>query len=239
MIISRLNVCLAVALVLALALTVVSRVDYSRPNIEILPDMKYTPAYTTYAVNPNFPNGRTLQAPVRGTIARGAPPLHYEATEADAIRAGQELKNPFSVTNEAHEEASQDPSDGEASLQQSIARGGDHYRVFCISCHGPAGTGDGPIPQRGFPPPPSLLTGKSRQMGDGQLFHLLTFGQGSMTGFAGQLSPEARWDLINYVRTLQPSASEDGSEEAAPESSASEDGSEETAPEPSATESAP
>ena len=40
-------------------------------------------------------------------------------------------------------------------------------------------------------------------MKDGQLFHILTYGQGSMADFAGQLSPEQRWDAINFVRTMQ------------------------------------
>lgn len=194
---SRSNFVLAVLFVVILILAVSSHVDYARPNLEILPDMKYTPAYTAYAENPNFPNGRTLQAPMPGTIARGSMPFHYEATEADARRAGEQLHNP-----------TWRESTDSTELSQSILQGGAHYRVFCVSCHGPGGAGDGPIPKRGFPPPPSLLTGKSVQMKDGQLFHILTLGQGSMAGFAGQLSPAARWDVVNYVRSLQPEPAE-------------------------------
>ncbi len=57
--------------------------------------------------------------------------------------------------------------------------------------------------KRGFPPPPSLLTGKSPQTKDGQLFHILTYGQANMPDFAAQLSPARRWDVINYIRSLQ------------------------------------
>lgn len=208
MILSRTNVVLAAVLVLVLMLTVISRVDYASPNIEILPDMKYTPAFTSYAENPNFPNGRTLQAPVPGTIARGKLPWHYEATEADARRAGEQLQNPFRLATDSTDASTQNQAvTGPAEeWRQSVERGGAHYRVFCISCHGPAGAGDGPIPGRGFPPPPSMLTGKSLQMKDGQLFHIVTLGQGSMAGFAGQLAPTARWDVVNYVRSLQSSA---------------------------------
>jgi hypothetical protein len=92
---NRTNRILAVVLVLVIALALSSRVDYSRPNFEILPDMKYTPAWTTYKANPVFTDGRTLQAPVSGTIARGQMPLHFEATKEDAARAGEELANPF------------------------------------------------------------------------------------------------------------------------------------------------
>ena len=193
MILNRTNIILSGSLVLLVLLIGGTRTDYSQPNIEILPDMKYSPAWTAYAKNSVFANGRTLQAPVHGTIALGDLPLHFKATEADAIRAGEELMNPY------HADSIGDPT----VLQESIRRGADSFRVFCIVCHGATGLGDGPVPKRGFPPPPSLLTGKSPQMKDGQIFHILTYGQGSMSGFSGQLSPETRWDLINYVRSMQ------------------------------------
>ncbi|MBL8852224.1 MAG: cytochrome c, partial [Planctomycetaceae bacterium] len=57
--------------------------------------------------------------------------------------------------------------------------------------------------KRGFPPPPSLQTGKAVGMPDGQLFHILTCGQNTMPSFAAQLDVARRWDLINFLRTLQ------------------------------------
>ncbi|MBI2479284.1 MAG: c-type cytochrome [Planctomycetia bacterium] len=230
---NRTNTVLAVLLVVVVVMTAGVGVDYSQPNIEILPDMKYTPAWEAFAANPNFANGRTMQPPVAGTIARGQMPLYFAATKEDAVRAGEELTNPHSLTaiqaavtaereQEPHGSRSrQDFGDTSASPEllassatsaeaiarerfaASVERGGDVYRTFCISCHGPRGAGDGPVPQRGFPPPPSMLTGKSLQMKDGQLFHILTYGQGSMAPFTAQLSRDLRWDVINYVRDLQ------------------------------------
>ncbi len=224
MMISRTNIVLAALLLGVMLLTLTTRVDYSRPNIEILPDMKYTPAWTTYAANPNFANGRTLQAPVPGTLARGEQPLPYTATPESAVRAGEELRNPYDVDTgkieernttdgasrgdqgSVDDERAKKIADDEQSLRDSVRRGGDTYRVFCIPCHGPAGGGDGLVAQRGFPPPPSFLTGKSPQMKDGQLFHILTYGQGNMSPMAAQLSPARRWDVINYVRSIQQAA---------------------------------
>ena len=197
---NRTNIVLLVVLIVVAATSLATRVDYSQPNVEVLPDMKYTPAWTAYASNPVFANGRTLQAPVHGTIARGQMPLHFEATKEDAIRAGEEIMNPY-PTDSSDESA--------AKLGESIARGGESYRVFCTCCHGPTGAGDGPVTKRGFPPPPSLLTGKSKEMKDGQLFHVLTYGQASMPDFRGQLAADRRWDLVNYIRSLQSSAPED------------------------------
>jgi mono/diheme cytochrome c family protein len=194
MTLNRTNSLLLVLLIIVAATSLATRVDYSQPNVEVLPDMKYTPAWTAYASNSVFANGRTLQAPVRGTIARGQMPLHFEATKEDAIRAGEEILNPYQTDSS---------DDSAAKLRESIVRGTEAYRVFCTCCHGPTGAGDGPVTKRGFPPPPSLLTGKSKEMKDGQLFHVLTYGQASMPDFRGQLSSDRRWDLVNYIRGVQ------------------------------------
>ncbi|MFC1758599.1 c-type cytochrome [Planctomycetota bacterium] len=212
MTLNRTNTVLACLLVLVTLMTFATRIDYTQPNIEILPDMKYTPAWSAYSSNPVFPNGRTLQAPVAGTIARGQMPLHFAPTKEDAIRAGEELFNPYQVDppEEGGNEATEDEAtEFAAKLQDSVRRGGETFRVFCTCCHGGTGAGDGPVTKRGFPPPPSLSTGKSRQMKDGQLFHVLTYGQATMPDFRGQLSSDRRWDLVNFIRSLQSNAPED------------------------------
>jgi mono/diheme cytochrome c family protein len=188
---NRFNLVLGLALALVFALLMLLRVDHSLPNYQINlgDDMTYSPAYTSFEANDNFANGRTRQDPVPGTIARGTPIFHFEATPQDAIRAGEQLTNPFDVNIE----------DGAASAE----RGATDFKTFCIVCHGVDGRGNGPVAKRGFPPPPSLLTGKSRDMKDGQLFHILTYGQNSMPQFAAQLPPERRWDVINHIRRLQ------------------------------------
>ena len=43
-------------------------------------------------------------------------------------------------------------------------------------------------------------------MKDGQLFHILTYGQNNMPSYASQLSRDDRWNAILYVRTLQRAA---------------------------------
>lgn len=227
--INRTNAVLVVLLVLVIAIAAAVGVDYAKPNIEILPDMKYTVAWEAFAANPNFPDGRTMRPPVAGTIARGQMPLHFAATKEDAVRAGEELTNPQSQsaieaavtaerdaafldgTRPRSESARQDDTALRAAIvsqrfSASVERGSEVYRTFCLACHGSKGAGDGPVPQRGFPPPPSMLTGKSLQMNDGQLFHILTYGQGSMAPFAAQLPRVVRWDVINYVRDLQSQA---------------------------------
>jgi len=191
---SRINIVLALALFVVIVMSVVLRVDHSQSNYEIYmgDDMTYSPAYKAFDPNPVFANQRTLQPPIPGTISREASLLHYQATPEDAQRAGEELTSPYDSIDD--------------DLHTAEERGRKTYAVFCVSCHGIGGLGDGPVAQRGFPPPPSLLTGKSLQMKDGQLFHILSHGQGSMAPFAAQLSPTRRWDVIAYVRSIQQSA---------------------------------
>lgn len=189
-----LNRLLLVALVVVLVILAFVRVDHSRPNFQIVigNDMTYSPGYGAYATNANFPNGRTLQEPVAGTLARGEQRFNFQATPEDALRAGELLTNPYAKSADEKSAAAD--------------RGAIVFQTFCTSCHAGDGNGNGPVAQRGFPPPPSLLTGKSRDIKDGQLFHILTMGQNNMPTFAVQLPPHRRWDVIAYIRRLQQAA---------------------------------
>jgi len=233
---NRVNVVLGILLAISAGFAIAIKGDYTQPNVEFLPEMKRSPAFDAFSANSVLPNGRTLQVPVSGAISRGDLPIYYSATKEDAVRAGEELQNPFAVdesaslppatanatqvdgsiaaregTSAAESAAPPQPSvDPRAKLNASIQRGAQVYGVFCVSCHGPAGAGDGPVTKRGFPPPPPLTTGKSVQMKDGQLLHILTYGQGSMFSMAAQLDRNGRWDAINFVRGLQQSAAQAG-----------------------------
>lgn len=160
--------------------------DYSLPNSDFLPGMKEEVSFGAQSANSNFPDGKTLREPPTGTIPRGYLPLHYHPTPEDAIRAGRELQNPLKATD-----------------AQVRKRGEFVFVHYCQVCHGPKGQGDGPVAKRGVPPPPSLQSGKSKDMQDGQLFHILTYGQGNMPSYAAQLSREDRWCAIVHTRLLQ------------------------------------
>lgn len=183
-----LNLFLLAALAFTVALNYAFRPDPSRPNLEYFPDMAHSPRYNAYSPNPNFADGKTLREPPAGAIARGWMPLHYAATPQDALRAGQELVSPV------------------ASDERVLERGRKVWADFCQTCHGPAGLGDGPVVQRGYPAPPSLLAEKALKMKDGQMFHILTYGQNNMPPYAAQVSREDRWAVIAYVRSLQKTA---------------------------------
>ena len=181
-----LNLLFLISIVIIGALNWIIRRDFSQPNLEFLPEMVRSVPYDSFAPNPNFPDGKTLQLPVPGTIPRGFLPLHYEATPQDAERAGEELQNPYSMQD-----------------TEALERGERVYRNFCLPCHGPIGRGDGPVILRGYPAPPPLISNRAIRMKDGQIFHIITYGQRNMSPHATQIAREDRWKVILHIRTLQ------------------------------------
>jgi len=162
--------------------------DVSKPNYEYSPDMAYSVAYESFSANPIFPDGKTLAAPPKGTVPRGYQPFHYAAGPEEALRAGQEVRDPL-------------PRGAEAQ-KQILERGRILFERMCVPCHAMDLQGGGLV-TRFFARPPSLLASNALHMKDGQLFHVMTEGQGSMPGYSQQISQQDRWKIIRYIRAVQ------------------------------------
>lgn len=84
----------------------------------------------------------------------------------------------------------------------AISRGRSKFLTYCSPCHGNVAQGDSRL--RGqFPNPPTLHSEKVRNWSDANIYYVITHGQNSMPSYAKQLTPEERWKVILYVRTLQ------------------------------------
>ena len=151
---------------------------------DYFPNMRYSVPYDAFAPNPVFRDGKTLQRPAAGTIARGWMPFPYGPGAEEADRAGRELENPVLLTPRA------------------LGRGRHLYETFCAVCHGASGQGDGPLIPK-FPPPPAYDSDALRELPAGRLFHAVTWGTALMPGYRVQIAPRDRWHLIHYVQTLQ------------------------------------
>lgn len=154
-----------------------------QPGSEYIEDMARGPAYKAFAPNRATKSGITLQHPVAGTIARGYHPFHYGKGEPEAERAGRELTDPF------HPDS--------ATLEKGKAL----YQIYCLVCHGAEGKGDGPISSK-IPPPPSYKSDRVLGFLPGRIFHVITMGAGKMPSYAAQLSPDDRWLIVTYVRSV-------------------------------------
>jgi mono/diheme cytochrome c family protein len=85
----------------------------------------------------------------------------------------------------------------------SIQRGEVLFSIDCALCHGRTAKGNGSLSAY-FSPPPADLTGDSvKAMSDGDIFQVITEGRGLMPSIAENLSVNERWDVINYVRSLE------------------------------------
>lgn len=181
-----LNYLLLVAFVALLgAVYAVPRVS-ARRNFEFMPEMVRAVPYESYSENALFPDGRTMRELPAGVIVRGSKPLHYRATKEDAARAGLELIAP-----------------AQSKSPPALTRGALVYATYCQLCHGLHGKGDGTVAQRGFPAPPSFLAENALKIKDGQIFHIVTYGQNNMPSYAAQVTQEDRWNAVAYVRKLQ------------------------------------
>jgi mono/diheme cytochrome c family protein len=159
----------------------------NNPGWDYFPDMFYSTAYESFSKNPNFENGMTMRLPVPGTVPRGFIPFDYTTDAASRTQAGIDLVNPFIPDAEV------------------VARGKEVYTTFCIGCHGIRGEGDGNLYTSGLYPvkPRSLLAENALKLRDGEIFHSITLGFGSMGAHGSQIKPDDRWKLVTYIRKLQ------------------------------------
>lgn len=127
-----------------------------------------------------FADGRGMQLPVKGTVARGFIPYPY----AGQTSPTEVLANPTLPTKE------------------NLELGKAKYFTYCSPCHGYFADGDSRL--RGqFPNPPTLHSKRAKDFSDGMIYHIITNGQNAMPSYAAQITRDERWAIVNYVRALQ------------------------------------
>jgi cytochrome c553 len=161
---------------------------------DFFPDMFYSTAYETYSENQAFKDSMTMRVPVEGTIPRNFIPFEF-TTEADSRKkAGDELRNPFEP------------------ISNNIDRGKAAYTTFCVGCHGEKGYGDGRLfTMKLYPMKPRPVAGQAAApLRDGEIYHTITLGFGSMGAHGSQVRPDDRWKIVLYIRELQKEAESRG-----------------------------
>lgn len=142
------------------------------------------PKYEAYEQSDFFANGAANRVPPKGTVAQGDYSDNSHLNEAKV--AGQAATNyPFEITRDV------------------LTRGQGRFQIYCTPCHSQTGDGMGMVVQRGFKQPPSLHIERLRKAPPGHIFNVITYGIGDMSGYNVQITPEDRWAIIAYVKTLQ------------------------------------
>jgi len=132
--------------------------------------------------------------------ANGAVPYPYKDTEADRVRAAQEIiQNPYPITT------------------AGLVRGQALYTVYCGICHGDKGDGLGYLvreedPAKGitaglYPAAPANFMKETFiDTTNGFYYHSIMYGKNMMGAYKDKLSYEERWQVIHYIRSLQAKA---------------------------------
>jgi mono/diheme cytochrome c family protein len=136
-------------------------------------------------------DGRVLKAIIICVVALSAGVLAADAN------GGQSAPKPAatSLTNPV------------AATPQSIAAGQASYQKYCRSCHGDSGKGDGKMALKD--PKPADLTDATWDHGSAEAEIFRTISEGVppkfvMKGFKSRMTANEIWNVVNYLRSLQP-----------------------------------
>ncbi|MEM7410814.1 MAG: cytochrome c [Myxococcota bacterium] len=126
--------------------------------------------------------------PPEGTVpAVGAPPPTWDPNDEPTQNA---LVNPRPMSLD------------------SLENGKVAYEIYCATCHGDTGVGDGPVSMNGdlrgpfggvlaIAGPASIAKIRS----DGHIYSTIRYGRRRMPGYA-RIPSDDRWDIVNYIRYL-------------------------------------
>jgi mono/diheme cytochrome c family protein len=99
--------------------------------------------------------------------------------------------------------AGQPATEPVAPTADSLQRGKVLFGINCVVCHGPEGRGDGTLGGFFAPKPFDLTSDAVQELPDSEIFLVITQGRDPMPSLAENLSPEERWDVVNFVRSLK------------------------------------
>lgn len=151
-------------------------------GMHALPSFKDQEKQTHYDAKLNTWVEGGMRVPPSKTVPTDHRPYRHKGDAKGAKR----LVNPVAITTE------------------SLNYGKLMYHTNCIVCHGPTGNGNGyVVGTNKYPMPPTLNSKRLRNWDDGEIYHVITHGQGRMWSYKNNLYPLERWAVVNYVRALQ------------------------------------
>ena len=159
--------------------------DKSQPNVELIQDMMESPALKPQEADIGAPNNAAMRLPPEGTQPQGFIPYAF----AEDFEGSKNNKNPL-VGNFSEE---------------NLKTGLKYYTIHCAVCHGANGEGGEKmsVAETMALKPPSMLSDKINGWTDGQIYHVITMGQGVMGPYSVHIPAQYRWQVVNYVRHLQ------------------------------------
>lgn len=159
--------------------------DKGKPNIELIQDMMESPAIEPQEYDESSPNHSGMRVPPEGTQPVGFIPYRYAKDFAGAAK---------NVNPLAHD-----------TTEETLNVGLKFYQTNCMICHGAQGEGSekSSVGEKMALKPPALTSEKITKWTDGQIYHVITMGQGLMGPYASHVPQKYRWQVVNYIRHLQ------------------------------------
>ncbi|MGO9060477.1 MAG: cytochrome c [Candidatus Binataceae bacterium] len=88
-----------------------------------------------------------------------------------------------------------------------LAAGKSLFDSNCAVCHGNGARGDGTVRFLLRVPPADLTAGVAAQRSDGYIYATIRNGSIVMPSYADAMSSKERWEVVLYLRSLQPKVS--------------------------------
>jgi mono/diheme cytochrome c family protein len=154
-----------------------------------LTSIEYPDGHAEFYNSNNLNRGMNMREPVKNTVKRNPQGWLPYRISKDSIAFAASLKNPL---------------DSSAAI---VSEGKILYDTYCDHCHGPKGLGDGKVAeldgQVKYAGIANLTSDALKNVSEGHIFHVITMGKGLMWAHGSQISPEDRWKIAKYVKTLQ------------------------------------
>lgn len=159
--------------------------DKSQPNVELIQDMMESPALKPQEYDLGGPNNGAMRLPPEGTQPVGFEPYKYAVDIAGSVNNKNPLAGQFS--------------------EEVLKTGMKYYTIHCSVCHGANGEGGAKlsVAETMALKPPALTSDKVKSWTDGQIYHVITVGQGVMGPYASHVPAQYRWQVVNYIRHLE------------------------------------
>ncbi len=134
-------------------------------------------------------NDGSLSHNSKAYTANGSVPYYYQDTEEERVRAIKEIINsPYPISD------------------ANLAHGKELYNIFCGICHGEKGDGNGYLVRDNgkYPAQPAnFLSDEFIASSNGRYYHSIMYGKNVMGGYSDKMNYKERWQVIQYIRSLQ------------------------------------
>ncbi|QSE97112.1 c-type cytochrome [Fulvivirga lutea] len=139
-----------------------------------------------YNSNPLNAHGMTMRTPAPNTVPRNKNGILPYRIPKDSLEIAAEIASPIDST----------------MAEAAIKDGKILYGRYCEHCHGAKGEADGLVAEK-YPGVANLQGVAYKNITEGHIFHVITWGKGLMGAHGSQVSPEDRWKIAKFVKSIQ------------------------------------